>query len=49
MLKPFNVKLAEGDKDRLEAHRIALGLRSHAEVIRYWISLAPAKPRGSKP
>lgn len=41
MLKPFNVKISEADKDRLEAHRVALGLRSHAEVIRYWIGQKP--------
>lgn len=35
---PFNIKLSVEEKARLEEHRIALGLRSHAEVVRFWIA-----------
>lgn len=40
--KPFNVKLSDEEKAVLEAHRVRLGLRSHAGVIRRWIALTPA-------
>ncbi len=36
--KPFNIKLTEDERTRLEEHRVALGLRSHADVIRHWIA-----------
>lgn len=38
---PFNIKLSAEEKARLEEHRIAMGLRSHAEVIRIWIADSP--------
>lgn len=37
-MKPFNMKLSDEDRVRLEAHRAALGLRSHADVVRQWIA-----------
>lgn len=39
--KPFNIKLTVSEREGLEAHRAALGLRSHAEVVRHWISQSP--------
>jgi len=37
MKTQFNVKLSAAERARLEEHRIALGLRCHADVVRYWI------------
>lgn len=37
-MKPFNMKLSEEDRAKLELHRARLGLRSHVEVVRYWIA-----------
>lgn len=34
----FMVDLDEAHREKLETHRVRLGLRSHAEVIRYWIN-----------
>lgn len=39
--KAFNIKLTEAERAKLEQHRAKLGLRSHAEVIRLWISGPP--------
>lgn len=39
-MKPFNMKLSDDDRARLERLRIALGLRSHAEVVRSALELA---------
>lgn len=36
--KPFQIKLTEAERDRLDKHRAELGLRSQADVIRYWIT-----------
>ena len=36
--KPFQIKLTEIERGRLEAHRARLGLRSGADVIRAWIA-----------
>lgn len=46
-MKPFNMKLSDEHRERLEAHRVRLGKRSHADVIRHWIDqdcTAVAKP-----
>ncbi len=36
--KPFNVKLTDAERLKLEEHRRRLGLKSNAEVLRYWIN-----------
>lgn len=41
--KPFHVVLTEAERDRLEAHRIALGMRSHADVVRHWVAQPPSR------
>ncbi len=38
VVKPFQIKLTETERERLEQHRAALGLRSHADVIRSWVA-----------
>lgn len=35
-MKPFNIKLSDEHRAALEALRVQLGLRSEADVIRYW-------------
>ena len=35
--KPFNIKLTEDERAKLEEHRRALGLKSQADVVRLWI------------
>lgn len=42
-MKLFTVKLSDEERDKLEAHRIRLGLRSQAETVRALIS-TPAGP-----
>ncbi len=37
-MKLFTVRLTDDERLKLEAHRIAHGLRSHAEVVRWWIA-----------
>lgn len=39
-LPAFKIGLAEPDRRTLEAERARLGLRSQAEVIRWWIGRA---------
>lgn len=34
-------ELSDEERERLEAHRVRLGKRSLAEVIRHWINSAP--------
>lgn len=41
-MKPFNMKLSDEDRAKLEAHRAKLGLRSHADVVRHWINAGDA-------
>lgn len=46
--KPFNLILTEAERATLEAKRAHLGLRSQAEVIRYWIAMAEDDPSSPK-
>lgn len=40
-MKLFTVKLTDEERDALEAHRAALGLRSQSDVVRRWIATPP--------
>ena len=42
-MKPFNVKLTADERERLDAHRAALGMKSAADVLRFFINAAIAK------
>ena len=39
--KLFTVKLTAEERERLEAHRAAMGLRAQTDVVRYWIAQTP--------
>lgn len=45
---PFTVTLTEQERERFEAHRVALGERSLADVIRHWIAAEPVLTITSK-
>lgn len=45
-MKLFTVKLTDEERAGLEAHRVALGLRAHTDVIRHWIAQPAATPFG---
>lgn len=59
--KPFNVKLSDDDRAKLEAYRAKHGLRSEADAVRHLIDAAsgpkpaavavavPPRPETSKP
>lgn len=56
--KPFNVKLSDDYRAKLEAYRAKHGLRSEADAVRHLIDAASgpkpvvagvSKPEGSKP
>lgn len=40
-IPPFTVTLSDVERERLDAHRAALGLRSLADVVRHWINSGP--------
>jgi len=41
---PFTVALTDEERERLEAHRVALGARSLADVVRHWIAQPDVAP-----
>jgi predicted DNA-binding protein len=45
--KPFQIKLTDEERERLERLRAILGLRSQADVIREWIAKAPQLDRAA--
>lgn len=46
--KPFNILLTDDERAALEQKRADLGLRSQAEVIRYWISTGQDDPNSHR-
>lgn len=40
-IPPFTVTLTKDERERFEAHRSALGMRSLADVVRHWINSGP--------
>jgi hypothetical protein len=44
MVKPFNILLTDDERETLELKRAQLGMRSQADVIRYWIALGEDRP-----
>lgn len=44
-MRPFTIKLAEHEHTRLDELRAAFGLRSKADLVRYWIASTPTEPR----
>lgn len=43
-MKLFTIKLSDEERERLERHRAALGLRAQTDVIRTWIAGALETP-----